>query len=217
MNEINNYSKKGLDKIRDVDILDSEDFSIIKIASKELQRSYEVKQVFRTETEMRFSVLNDVKFPTPASKYWQSIREQMVHYSNLIYLACEYDETQGKLELAECDLEDITGDTKRDNARKKIKNSEIKRLQFTLIEQRATAKDRVREIRLWEELKEELKKLGKFDINDVNAHQVESYKLRWSREAELGKLTGQPDMMKNGISQFATIDKAYPSIEDKSN
>ena len=34
------------------------------------------KQMFRTQTEMEFSVLNDAKYPTKAAKYWQCVREQ---------------------------------------------------------------------------------------------------------------------------------------------
>ena len=36
------------------------------------------KQMWRTDTEARFSVLNDAKHPTNASKYWQAVKEQSV-------------------------------------------------------------------------------------------------------------------------------------------
>ena len=40
--------------------------------------------MFRTETEMQFSVLNDAKYPTKAAKYWQCVREQNVFLENLM-------------------------------------------------------------------------------------------------------------------------------------
>jgi hypothetical protein len=53
--------------------------------------------VFRTETEMRFSVLNDMKYPTKASKYWQCVREQNVYLENLMSLSFDYRRTEVKL------------------------------------------------------------------------------------------------------------------------
>ena len=79
-NDITKYTKLGVDKIKDVDILEKDDLMSVANLSKELQRVFEVKQVWRTETEMRYSVLNDVSFPTPASKYWQAVREQDVFF-----------------------------------------------------------------------------------------------------------------------------------------
>jgi hypothetical protein len=39
---------------------------------------------------MEVSVLDDVHFPTPDAKYWQSVREQSVHFSELIRLSFDY-------------------------------------------------------------------------------------------------------------------------------
>ena len=41
---------------------------------EELQDTIQKVQKYRTETEMRVSVLNDASHPTPASKYWQCVR-----------------------------------------------------------------------------------------------------------------------------------------------
>ena len=60
-------------------ILDAKDVSAFKDMVEELKDTWTKKQVFRTETEMRFSVLNDLKYPTKASKYWQCVREQNVY------------------------------------------------------------------------------------------------------------------------------------------
>ena len=62
----------------------------IKELTEELDETMYKRQVFRTETEMLFSVLNDAQHPTPASKYWQSVREQGVHYSELVTLSFRY-------------------------------------------------------------------------------------------------------------------------------
>ena len=101
MNDIKKYTKLGVTKIRDVSILEADDMKSVSKLTKELQRCFEVKQMWRTETEMRYSVLNDVSFPTPASKYWQCVREQNVFWENLVQLSCDYQKQQGELELLE--------------------------------------------------------------------------------------------------------------------
>ena len=54
-------------------LLDKSDVSEFKKMVPELQDTWVKKQMFRTETEMRFSVLSDNKHGNNASKYWQSV------------------------------------------------------------------------------------------------------------------------------------------------
>ncbi len=64
-------------------MLKKEDNKFLKELKKELEDTHNKAQIYRTETEMRYSVLNDGTFPTPAGKYWQCVREQNVFYMNL--------------------------------------------------------------------------------------------------------------------------------------
>ena len=78
-------------------ILDPNDVKDFKGMVEELRDTWTKKQIFRTETEMRFSVLNDMKYPTPASKYWQCVREQNVYLENLMTLSFEYRRNEVKI------------------------------------------------------------------------------------------------------------------------
>ena len=207
MNDIKKYTKLGVTKIRDGDILEKDDMTSVTKLTGELQRVFEVHQQWRTETEMRYSVLNDVSFPTPAAKYWQSIREQNVFWENLVQLSCDYQKTQGELELLEIEYDEITGKSKKHNAQRKIKDAEIKQKQFGLMQMRLQAHDRVREIKLWEKIKEEQLKKGDFDINDVNKHQAESYAKRWEQEMNMGRLTNQADLFRHAKANLETMKK----------
>ena len=207
MNDIKKYTKLGVTKIRDGDILEKDDMKSVANLSTELQRVFEVHQMWRTETEMRYSVLNDVKFPTPAAKYWQSIREQNVFWEQLVFLSCDYQKQQGELELLEIEYDEIVGKSKKHNAQRKIKDSEIKKKQFVLMEMRLQAHDRVREIKLWEVIKEEQIKKGDFDINDVNKHQVESYAKSWEQEMNMGRLSNQADLFRHAKANLETMKK----------
>ena len=57
----------------------------------------EETNVSAPETEMRFSVLSDNKYPTKAAKYWQSVREQNTHFENLVHLS--FDARKNEVEI----------------------------------------------------------------------------------------------------------------------
>ena len=78
-------------------LLDPEDVKQFKGLTEELRDTWTKKQMFRTETEMQFSVLNDAKYPTKAAKYWQCVREQNVFLENLMNLSFDYRRTEVKL------------------------------------------------------------------------------------------------------------------------
>ena len=207
MNDIKKYTKLGVTKIRDVSILEVDDMKSVSKLTKELQRVFEVHQLWRTETEIRYSVLNDVSFPTPASKYWQCVREQNVFWENLVQLSCNYQKQQGELELLEIEYDEIKGSSKKANAQRKIKDAEIKQKQFGLMNMRLQGHDRVREIKLWEKIKNELTDKADFDINDVNKHQADSYAKRWEEEMKIGAQTNQSDLYRHSKANLETLQK----------
>lgn len=152
-------------------VLTPSDQAAIVALAEELRDTWQKRQVFRTETEMRFSVLDDGTHPTPAAKYWQAVREQAAMLDNLVALSFEMrrnDVKRAKLEAQLAAAPDALHQQE---------------LQIDLEEaawQRATmehvANDRVREILLWSKLKAECND-GSFDITNVNTHQAESYHL----------------------------------------
>ena len=159
-----------------------------------IQSNWEKRQVFRTETEMRVSVLNDIKHPTNASKYWQSVREQSVFYENLVLLSFEYRRNKIEISKIQKAIEE-----EKDDLDKELLLIDLEEKQFSQINMEQVAKDRAREIRLWSELMKELDD-GSFDTKDVNTHQLTSYGVRFSRQmqnignaspSELSNLTGQ--------------------------
>jgi len=207
MNDIKKYTKLGVTKIRDVSILEKDDMKSISKLTEELQRVFEIHQLWRTETEMRYSVLNDTSFPTDSAKYWQCVREQNVFWENLVQLSCDYQRQQGELELAEIKFDEIKGDNKKLNAERKIIDAEIKQKQFGLMNMRLQGHDRVREINLWEKIKNELTAKSDFDINDVNKHQADSYAKRWIKEMNIGAQTNQSDLYRHSKANLETLQK----------
>ena len=96
--------------------------------------------------------------------------------------------------------------------------AEIKQKQFNLMNLRLQAKDQMREIKLWEKLKEEIKKEGEFNINDVNDKQLETLQKRWEYEFKMSQEVKNPTLFTNAISGLSAIqnDKNL-QLTDKSN
>ena len=150
-------------------LLDSSDVVSFKKMTEELRDTWTKKQIFRTETEMRFSVLNDFKYPTKASKYWQCVREQNVYLEQLMTLSFEHRRNEAKIKQLERKL-----DKETDEYKKELYKIDLDEKKFSKVSMELTAKDRMREIKLWSNIKQEVDD-GSFDKDDVNTHQLESY------------------------------------------
>lgn len=167
----------SLDIIRSTAILAADDLAFLSSAAAELQDTLAKRQVFRTETEMLVSVLNDIKHPTPASKYWQSVREQGVMYENLVTLSFDHRRNDVQMRRLKKKLTETLDDFDREEAQIDLDECEFKRASMESV-----AKDRIRELRLWSEIKSNLDD-GSFDTKDVNTHQLVSYAQRFILQA----------------------------------
>lgn len=200
------YSEKSIGKIESLGIIPKEDIITLKNMSKELQRVFSVRQVFRTETEMKYSVLDDVKFPTIASKYWQSIREQHVMFQNLINMCFDYDDAKSDLELLNIEYDEQEKETPKGKIKAKKIETNIKRIEFRMADMVVLLNDYIREIKLWEDIKNELLKLDKhFDINDVNKNQFEALQAKWEKELEIAQRFNQESLGKNALTGLTTM------------
>ena len=162
-------------------ILERKDSRVFQELQKELQDSWRKRQMFRTETEMRLSVLNDGKHPTPASKYWQAVREQSVFFDNLMALSFEYRRNLVRLKHKEQKLE-----TEKNSFKRERLEIDIDEKRWIIEQQKQEARHRIRELEHWSRIKAELDD-GSFDTKNPNTHQAESLSLRF--EHDLKSLT----------------------------
>jgi len=146
--------------------------------TSELRDTWTKKQMFRTETEARFSVLQDNRYPTKASKYWQCVREQSSYLDNLMTLSFDYRRNQAKIAWLERKLEKEEDEYKAENY--KIDLDEKRYMKASM---EKTAHHRMREIKMWSKLKKEFND-GSFDDKDVNVHQLESYGRQYAEKAK---------------------------------
>lgn len=199
--EISTYSKQALENIKDCDFLPEADWTKLSEMSVELQENFEKRQMWRTETEMRISVLNDVKFPTSASKYWQAVREQGVFFENLVMLSFDYRRNNVEIKKLQKKIE-----AEKDELEKESLNIDLEEAMFKKKNMEVASKDRMRELKLWSKIKKELDK-GQFDTKNVNSHQLVSYTQRFINEMLVMGQNGSPSERRNLSGQVQTAIK----------
>ena len=190
-------------------LLDKSQASEFKRMVPELQDTWVKKQMFRTETEMRFSVLSDNKYGTNAAKYWQSVREQNTHFENLMRLSFEYRKNDIDIKKLQREIK-----KEKDSLKKELQQIELEEKLYNRAGMELQAKARMREISTWSKLKKEFHD-GTFDDRDVNTHQAESYMHRLEQQKlTITSGTSQPEVF-NVLGQLETLKRVRQSGELK--
>jgi hypothetical protein len=192
-------------------LLSPEDLSSFKGMVDELRDTWTKKQMFRTETEARFSVLQDNRYPTKAAKYWQCVREQSTYLDNLMTLSFDYRRNEAKIKWLEGKVEKEKDEYKA--TKYKIDLDECK---FGKASMEKVARHRMREIKMWSKLKKEFND-GSFNDKDVNQHQLESYGLQYAEKAKtLNKNSSEAEIF-NVMGQLQSLQRIKKSGELESS
>lgn len=182
-------------------LLEPEDLSSFKGMVEELRDTWTKKQIFRTETEMKVAVLDDGRYPTRASKYWQCVREQNVFLENLMSLSFDYRRNEAKIKQLEKKLEIET-----DEYKKELYQIDLDEKIYGKANMELVARDRLREIKLWSKFKAEYDD-GSFDTKNVNTHQFESLaQIMEHKKNSITPGSSQAEVF-NVLSQVDTIDR----------
>ena len=192
-------------------LLSQEDLSSFKGMVDELRDTWTKKQMFRTETEARFSVLQDNRYPTKAAKYWQCVREQSSYLDILMALSFDYRRNEAKIKWLEGKLEKEEDEYK--STKYKIDLDEAR---FGKASMEKVARHRMREIKMWSKLKKEFND-GSFNDKDVNAHQLESYHKMYAGKAKgITEGTSEAEIF-NIMGQLRSIERIKASGELENN
>ena len=188
-------------------LLEQEDLSAFKSMVDELRDTWTKKQMFRTETEARFSVLQDNRYPTRAAKYWQCVREQSTYLDNLMALSFDYRRNDAKIKW----LEKKIG--KEEDEYKATKYQiDLDECKFAKASMEKVAKHRMREIKMWSKLKGEFND-GSFNDKDVNQHQLESYyKMYLGKAKNMNNNTPEAEAF-NIMGQLRSLERIKQSGE----
>ena len=188
-------------------LLEQEDLSAFKSMVDELRDTWTKKQMFRTETEARFSVLQDNRYPTRAAKYWQCVREQSTYLDNLMALSFDYRRNDAKIKWLEGKIE------KEEDEYKSTKYQiDLDEARFGKASMEKIARHRMREIKMWSMLKKEFND-GSFNDKDVNQHQLESYHKMYAGKAK-GITNNTPESeVFNIVGQLRSLERIKNSGE----
>jgi len=192
-------------------LLEPQDLTDFKGMVDELRDTWTKKQMFRTETEARFSVLQDNRYPTKASKYWQCVREQSSYLDNLMTLSFDYRRNEAKITWLEKKIE------KEEDEYKRTKYEiDLDECRFAKASMEKVAKHRMREIKMWSKLKKEFND-GSFNDKDVNQHQLESYGLQYFEKAKTLNEHSSESEKFNILGQLQSLQRIKKSGELESS
>ena len=188
-------------------LLEQEDLSAFKGMVDELRDTWTKKQMFRTETEARFSVLQDNRYPTRAAKYWQCVREQSTYLDNLMALSFDYRRNDAKINWLEKKI-----DKEEDDYKLTKYQIDLDECRFAKASMEKVAKHRMREIKMWSKLKGEFND-GSFNDKDVNQHQLESYyKMYLGKAKNMNNNTPESEAF-NIMGQLRSLERIKQSGE----
>ena len=192
-------------------LLEKNDLTDFKGMVDELRDTWSKKQMFRTETEARFSVLQDNRYPTKAAKYWQCVREQASYLDNLMTLSFDYRRNEAKIKWLEKKIE-----SEQDEYKLTKYQIDLDEAKFGKASMEKVAKHRMREIKMWSGLKKEFND-GSFNDKDVNQHQLESYGMQYTEKAKSLTPNSSEAEVFNIIGQLQSLQRIKKSGELENN
>jgi len=188
-------------------LLEQNDLTDFKGMVDELRDTWSKKQMFRTETEARFSVLQDNRYPTKGAKYWQCVREQSSYLDNLMTLSFDYRRNEAKIKWLEKKTE-----SEQDEYKLTKYQIDLDEAKFGKASMEKTAKHRMREIKMWSGLKKEFND-GSFNDKDVNQHQLESYGMQYAEKAKSLNANSSEAEIFNIMGQLQSLQRIKKSGE----
>ena len=192
-------------------LLEEGDLSSFKGMVDELRDTWSKKQMFRTETEARFSVLQDNRYPTKAAKYWQCVREQSSYLNNLMALSFDFRRNDAKIKWLEKKIK-----SEKDEYKLSKYQIDLDECHFGRAGMEQVAKNRMREIKMWSMLKLEFND-GSFNDKDVNQHQLESYGLQYAGKAKTLNANSSEAEIFNILGQLQSLQRIKKSGELENN
>ncbi len=192
------YDQHPFNIIEQSEILSLNDITDLGKMTEELKETFLKVQMFRTRTEMEISVLNDLKFPTHQSKYWQSVREQNIMFQELVMLSYEYRKNLVEIKKLERKIS-----KEKDKLEKELLQIELEKNIFIARNQERIAKARIIELKEWSEIKtREADFMTESELANVDNHQLISYVKRWINQNIAMGANGSPSERQNLLGQL---------------
>lgn len=213
-----NLTGDFITNIKRSNLLSDDLFTKVKSILPELKHDFDTQTIWRTETEIRCSVLNDKDFPDKASKYHQAKLEQSVFFDQLLQLSFDYRKKQQELDIKDAEIEELQDlintdgmksyRIKKIQAQINIKEIEKQELVYGLNNMKKQGEERVRELTTWSKIKNELDD-GSFDIDNKDTTELVSLTKKYIQEAYNASHIQSQDIasFNNIMAQFVSLCK----------
>lgn len=216
-NEASKALISGIDVLRGTELVRPEDFKFLTEHVEQYEKRFRTRAIFRSRTEMVAGVLNDSEHPTVDSKYWQAIGEQNVHLTELINLSYEAKKLEADNDLRAAEIEELEDsisksanpiEVKKLQAQLKRKQVELAQAQFGMTQQQKTAQERLREVKQWDEIIEQLEPHLEFGSEDFQLHHPKRYRLRYQ-----GRMKHFDKLEQSAKESVLVHDRAFAKME----
>ncbi len=203
--DLGQFNEKAIEIIKSGNLLDEDALKFVVDNIKVSSDIWQKVQRGRTETELRTSVLNDLRHPTADSKYWQIYREANIQFEGVIFAIYEWKENQQDLKIIETEIEELDwqieelkkGDNflnkiqiKRKEAEREKRKIMMDKKSLLMMNTKASAMDRVRELKILYKIRDELLPQLQYGIDNPNDHQLISYAQSLTLKILNGERTG---------------------------
>lgn len=199
---LKNFSAISLKKIQDVDVLQERDLDFIKSVGGEIERCNNVSHKWRSKFIIKNAVLSDDNYPLKSSKYWQCVREELVFFNQLLDHSIDYERNRLEKKKLQLRIDKLSND-QMGMVDKELLQLEILEKDIKMVQIKRDAKERIREIRIWESVKDELND-GSFDINDPETDQEKHWVTRWSNDVKRSVDYHNPQKAENANEHLKT-------------
>ena len=192
-----------LDVLKDTDLVSNSAVEFLVDHKENFEKRFRTRSLFRSKFEMEAAVLRDDEHPTPDSKYWQAIGEQIVQLQELITLSYESGKFEADGDLLEIEIEEKEQEMnnlspvdslqeKRLKIEIRKKNIELQQNRFNLTMQKKVAKERMKEIVTWEGIIAGIEPQLQHGSEDFEIHHPDRYLLRYQKKMEtISTLSGE--------------------------
>jgi len=199
-NHLVSIGKRSIDQ---VDLLSESDMNTLATLIPELRQGIETRTLWRTPTEALYSVLNDFHFPTTESKYHQAKLEQSVFFDQLVLLSFQYRRKLLELEEIKEKMQKVD-----ERALRRLQ-IDLDQINYELYVMRIEGKERVRELKMWKEIKDGLlAQNAGMDIDSKDTAQLRALALRYCRELPSALKSKSAGESVNIIAQCVTLLRA---------
>lgn len=205
--ELMNYNFNSLENFC------STNMTFLSEIKEDVTKIFENNVNIRTDSQIRYSVLNHTDCPTIDSKYWQLNRELSAIFMNVVKSSSEYEKALLDIEELEFYFEELKHDYSKPETLRKI---HIRRTEIELMTRKMnleiakkSANDQLKEMKTIYAVYKEMESKLEYSPSNPNEHQIESILLKLIEKIELTFYASNNNVNFQELSELLGLLKSF--------